>query len=276
MATSSSLPQALVQPAVPDMLQRVAPRRVLCGFANLLQNEHRAWWGTRKWLVHLVIWAVIINGFAGMIGWAEGRDGKTAADVYGAAIQVFFILGGMAAALGVVSTTQGAIVSEKQLGTAAWIMSKPATRSAFLLAKLVAHAGAFLVLAVAIPTVVFYVQSLLAGRGMPPLLPFAGGLALMVLHLVFYLALTLMLGTLFSVRGPITGIGIGFLFAGQLAPNLLPQLGTIFPWQLPQAAAGLVLEQPLPAQAFVAMGATAMWIVLFITVALWRFGREEF
>jgi ABC-2 type transport system permease protein len=254
----------------------VRPRRTLRGFANLLLNETRGWWGTRKWLVHLVIWVAIINGFAGLIAWAEGRDGKTATEVYGEAVQVFFILGGMAAALGVVSTRQGAIVGEKQLGTAAWIMSKPASRGAFVLAKLVAHASAFIILAVGIPAVVFCVQNLVAGRAMPPLVPFAAGLAVVTLHLVFYLALTLMLGTLLGARAPIAGIGIGFLFVGQLVPNLLPQVGTIFPWQLPQVAAAVLLGQPLPAQAFVAMGATAVWTMLFVAVALWRFAREEF
>src|SRR5215210_6398991 len=140
MATPSSLPQALIQAPGSDTLARVAPRRALRGFGNLLQNEARTWWGTRKWLVHLVIWVAIINGFAGMIGWTEGRDGKSATEVYGEAVEVFFILGGMAAGLGVVSTTQGVIVGEKQLSTAAWHMSKPASRGAFVLAKAVAHA----------------------------------------------------------------------------------------------------------------------------------------
>src|SRR5215210_4876668 len=118
MATPSSLPQALIQAPGSDTLARVAPRRALRGFGNLLQNEARTWWGTRKWLVHLVIWVAIINGFAGMIGWAEGREGRPAIEVYGEAVQVFFILGGLAAALGVVSTIQGSVVGEKQLGTA--------------------------------------------------------------------------------------------------------------------------------------------------------------
>ena len=86
MAPASSLPQALVQPAAPDMLERVTPRRALRGFGNLLQNETRAWWGTRKWLVHLLIWIVIINGFAGLIAWAEGQDGEAATEVYGEAV----------------------------------------------------------------------------------------------------------------------------------------------------------------------------------------------
>jgi hypothetical protein len=75
MSTPSSLPQAVVRAPIGDTLARVAPRRALRGFGNLLQNETRAWWGTRKWLVHLVIWVAIINGFAGVIGWAEGRNG---------------------------------------------------------------------------------------------------------------------------------------------------------------------------------------------------------
>ena len=276
MATSSALPQALVQPGAPDMLQRVTPGRALRGFGNLLQNETRAWWGTRKWLVHLLIWIAIINGFTGLIGWAEGQDGEAASEVYSEAVQVFFIIGGIAAALGVVSTAQGAIGGEKQLGTAAWILSKPVSRSAFVLAKLLAHAGAFLVLAVAIPALVFCIQSLVAGWGMPPLAPFAGGLTVLTLHLLFYLALTVMLGTVFNSRGPIVGIGVGLIIAGQSLPNLLPQLSTFFPWRLPWVAGGLVLGEAVSLEAFVAIGVTAAWTVLFVAVALWRFEREEF
>ena len=276
MATSNALPQAIVQAPSGDTLARVAPRRALRGFGNLLGNEMRAWWGTRKWLVHLLIWMAIINGFAGLIGWAEGQDGEAATEVYSEAVQVFFIIGGIAAALGVVSTTQGAIVGEKQLGTAAWIMSKPVSRSAFVLAKLLAHTSAFVVLAVALPALVFCIQSLGAGWGLPPLVPFAGGLAVLTLHLLFYLALTIMLGTVLRSRGPIVGIGVGLIIAGQSLPNLLPQLSTFFPWRLPWAAGGLVLGEAVSREAFVAMGVTAAWTVLFVAVALWRFAREEF
>ncbi len=276
MATSSTLPEALVQTRTHDVIARVASRRILRGFGNLLHNEQRAWWGTRKWLVHLLIWAGIINGFVGLIGWAEGGAGRTAADVYAEVVQLFFIVGSLAAALGVVSTMQGAIVGEKQLGTAAWIMSKPASRSAFVLAKLLAHAGAFLVLAVVIPAVVFSVQNLLADQPVPPLVPYAGGLALLALHLLFYLALTVMLGTVLSSRGPIVGVGVGLIIAEQALPTLVPQLSTFLPWQLPWVAAGLVLGEQVPSEAFLAIGVTAAWIILFVTIACWRFAREEF
>jgi ABC-2 type transport system permease protein len=276
MATSSSLSQTLAPAAAGDTLQRVAPRRTLRGFANLLRNENRAWWGTRKWWVHLLLWGVIINGFTGLIVWAEGSEGAAAIELYAEAVQSFFIIGGIAAAIGVVTTTQGAIVGEKQLGTAAWILSKPASRSAFVLAKLVAHAGAFLVLAIGMPAVLLWVQAMRLGGPLLPLVPFLVGLAVLALHLLFYLALTLMLGTLFSARGPIAGLGVGLVIAGQSVPHLLPQVRPFFPWQLPSAAAGLVLGEPLLGEAFVALGATAVWTALFVAVALWRFAHEEF
>ncbi len=31
-------------------------RRRLRGFGNLLRNEHAAWWSTRKWLLHMLMW----------------------------------------------------------------------------------------------------------------------------------------------------------------------------------------------------------------------------
>jgi ABC-2 type transport system permease protein len=99
----------------------------------------------------------------------------------------------------------------------------------------------------------------------------------MVLHLLFYLALTLMLGTLFSTRGPVAGIGLGFLFSGQIVPNFAPEWVTlIFPWKLSELAPALALGGTVPPVWPIPVIATAVWTVVFIGVALWRFGREEF
>jgi hypothetical protein len=37
------------------------------GFANLLRKEHGLWWGTRKWLAHIIIWLVILNGLIALV-----------------------------------------------------------------------------------------------------------------------------------------------------------------------------------------------------------------
>src|SRR5262245_3367522 len=193
------------------------------GFANLLRNENRMWWGTRKWLIHLLLWLVVLNGLTLLIGLTEGQETNNPVPLYETLIQVFFGVGVFATTIGMITTAQGAIVREKQLGTAAWILSKPVSRSAFVLAKLVAYALGFLSLAIVLPSAVFYGQSVfLAGRA-PDLASFLGGMGLMALHTLFYLALTLLLGTFYNTRGPIGGIAMGVLFAGFLPPNLVPQ-----------------------------------------------------
>jgi len=247
------------------------------GLANLLQNENRMWWGTRKWLVHLLLWLVVLNGLILLVGLTDGQETNNPFPLYDTLIQVFFSVGALATGIGVVTTAQGAIVREKQLGTAAWILSKPVSRSAFVLAKLVAYALGFLCLAIVLPSAIFYAESLvLAGRA-PELAPFLTAVGIMAVHTLFYLALTLLLGTLYDTRGPIGGIAMGVLFAGFLPPNLVPQVAMLaLPWTLGKSAVGLVLGSELPAVWIIPVIATALWIALFVGVALWRFGREEF
>jgi ABC-2 type transport system permease protein len=272
MATVSN-----IRAGVDTGLQVVNERGWRRGLANLLRNENRMWWGTRKWLVHLLLWLIMLNGFILLVGMAEGQEANLRVSVYETLIQVFFGVGAFATGIGIITTAQGAIVREKQLGTAAWILSKPVSRSAFVLAKLVAYAVGFLSLAIVLPSAIFYFESLFLGGRAPELLPFLAGVGLLALHTLFYLALTLLLGTLYATRGPIAGIAMGVLFASFLPPNLVPQAAMLaLPWTLRNSAVGLVLGSELPVVWIIPVIATALWIVVFVGVALWRFGREEF
>jgi ABC-2 type transport system permease protein len=86
-----------------------------------------------------------------------------------------------------------------------------------------------------------------------------------------------MLGRLFATRGPMTSIAIGLLFSGLLLPNLLPQIVALaFPWNFARIAVGLTQGLAMPVIWPIAVMASALWTALFIAVALWRFGREEF
>jgi ABC-2 type transport system permease protein len=187
---------------------------------------------------------------------------------------------GLSAALvgiGAVIVAQGAIVGEKQLGTAAWVMSKPASRAGFVLAKIVAYAFGFGVTAIFIPTTIFSItMRAILPEPIPPV-PFLAGVAIAALGQLFYLTLTLMLGTFFSSRGPIAGIGIGFIMTGLLLKSLIPmQVLIVTPWPLGDVAGGLALGSELPSIWPVPIIATALWIVVMTAAALWRFGREEF
>lgn len=135
----------------------------------------------------------------------------------------------------------------------------------------------FIGLSLILPTVVFYIQSLILWRQLPAAFPFWSAWLLVALHLLFYLALTLMLGTIFNARGPGSGIGFGFLFGGLLLPNVLPEWTLlIFPWPFAELARALVAGKPIPVVWPIPVIATILWSAFFVLVALWRFEREEF
>jgi ABC-2 type transport system permease protein len=255
-------------------LQPVTGRGWRLGFANMLANENGKWWGTRRWLVLLAIFVVLINGLVLLLAATSG--GSSAAQQFAEAADVFVAMLIVVTTIVTVVVVQGAIIGEKQLGTAAWVMSKPASRIGFVLSKLIAYWMTLLLLAVPIPTAIFYAEALGFWGVAPDTLNMLGALALAALHFSFYLALTLALGTVFSSRGPVAGIGIGLMIGGLLLAGALPLVPYVLPWPVPELVLGVLLGQALPAAWPMPVIATAAWTVLFIVIALWRFSREEF
>ncbi|HEX5808397.1 MAG TPA: ABC transporter permease subunit [Anaerolineales bacterium] len=261
-----------------NSLQPVREAGWRSGLSNLVWKENSLRWGGRRWILPALIWLAIINGFILLIALVGDLDPSiTPENVVPMAIGVFVSMGMFASSIGIVVNAQGAVIREKQLGTAAWVLSKPASRSAFIFAKWLAYSLASLVLSLALPALVFLVQSQLFWGKMPALVPFLGGWSIMLLHLQFYLALTLMLGTLFNARGAVIGISLAFMFSGSFLSLVLPSwISRIFPWPLQELAGGMAAGAPLPAGWQIPVIATALWIPLFIGIALWRFRREEF
>jgi ABC-2 type transport system permease protein len=246
----------------------------LGGFGNMFRKELGQWWGTRTWWVQTLIWVLILNGISTIVALTEARlPGELLVEV----AQTFLPMTVGAVAIGTVIAAQGAIVGEKQLGTAAWVMSKPASRAAFILAKILANALGVWVTAIIIPSIIFVITVRMLVPAPLALIPFLAGMAIAALAQLFYLTLTLMLGTFTNSRGPIAGIGIGFIMTGLLLKGFIPsQVLIVTPWPLTDVAAGLALGTDLPSIWLVPVLATAFWIVAMTVAALWRFGREEF
>lgn len=246
----------------------------LGGFGNMLRKELGQWWSTRAWWVQTLIWVAILNGISTIVMLTEtGSPAQRLQEV----VLTFLPMSVGAVAIGTVITTQGIIVGEKQLGTAAWVMSKPASRAAFILAKILANAVGFWTTAIFIPSIIF----VLTIRALVPaplaLMPFLVGVGIAALSQLFYLSLTVMLGTFFSSRGPIAGMGIGLVMTGLLLKNFIPmQVMIATPWPLPEIAGGLALGLELPSIWPLPVVATAVLTLVMVTLALWRFGREEF
>lgn len=224
----------------------------------------------------------MINGFLLLVqhGDAAGRENAEAATglagQLAAMVEVFFRVGGFFATVGVVTSAQDLILKERQMGTAAWVLTKPVARPAFVLAKLLGSGLAVLVLMTLVPSLLFMAQTTIGlGQG-PALAWFVPAVGILVASHGFYLALTLCLGTVFDTRGAVAGSAIGFLFAGQVVGGLRPELAHVFPWQLHGIASAVAQGSPAPAWWWQPVLATVAWTVALSALAIWRFAREEF
>lgn len=230
-----------------------------------------SWWRTNDWWIQALLWTVILNGSVAVAVWGDAPDG----------IDVFTLFGVMTmfAAIAVAIIMQEAIVGEKRSGTAAWVLSKPVSREAFMLSKLVPNAVGVIVTMIVIPSTVLLLQVSLAGVQVS--VPrFALGTLVAALNLMFFLTLTLMLGTLFDSAGAVIAIPLAFAFGQQLFVGI-PGLGSVLPWALVVATgdsdtsvtSAVITGQPIAAPG--ALVFTGLACVVFTVVAFWKWNRTE-
>ncbi len=246
------------------------------GLNNLLGNEFSRWWKTRMWWVQCLIWGAVI-GFL-LVGVLFSSPDYKLED----GLMIYAVFAGMFPAVAVIISMMGVLVGEKKDGTAAWVMSKPVSRPAFILSKLLAYSLGVLATMVVLPGLVAYVIFFIRIQAPLDPLRFLAALGVIFLNLLFYLTLTLMLGALFNNRGPVIGIGLAFLFLQQYLVGLLPALRYVIPWTLVvplnnetnAIVPSLLSGQPI--YSIIPLLAVAAECVLFVLVAVLRFNREEF
>ena len=246
------------------------------GLANMLNSEMARWWLTKMWWIQCLIWLGTVGFIITMILFA-GPSVPPAAEV----AAVYAALAGLFPAVGVVIISQGAVVGEKNEGTAAWVLSKPLSRPAFILAKVIANSLGMLVTMIIVPGVVVYVLVYVAAGAAWQLPGFLAGMGMLFLFDFYFLCLTLMLGTLFSSRGPVIGISLALLFLQQNLIGLLPVLRFFLPWGL-ISPTGSVAESAAPCLIIGGMSCSyslppvvALEAILFLFIAILRFNREE-
>jgi len=264
--------------AARQALQPVRGESRLGGFGNLLAKELGEWFGTRRWLWQSLIWLIIISGMLGFVLFAAPAIDPSGApdDMLSVGMSLYFSMAMIAGAIGAVILAQDEVIREKQSGTAAWILSKPVSRAAFILTKVLANIIGVAVFIVALPGVVSFVEITLATGSQPAWLPFLAGMGVILLGLVFYLSLTILLGTLYEQRGPLLGIGFGLMFGGMILVNFVPQLNYILPLALDKISLVVAMGQTLDAMMISQVVSTAVLSVVFTALAVLRFRRQEF
>jgi ABC-2 type transport system permease protein len=270
-------------------LQKVNEWEGLRGFSNLFSKENGAWWGTRRWWINALLWTVLLVGLTAIMLFAPNEEANEAtvaeitqaggldAYILSIGLTVFFEFGVPILAIGTVILAQDLIIGEKQSGVAEWLLSKPVTRRAYVLAKVFANAPPLLVLLVGLPSILVYGTLSLRIGALFPMVPFLSAVGTMTLHTIFYLTLTLMLGTIFNNRAPILGIALASVLGGGLLGGFIRPLFYVTPWMLPKLAWLTATGQAIsPDMAIASLIATALWSVMFIFVALAKFEKMEF
>lgn len=133
---------------------------------------------------------------------------------------------GQAGILTAVLLTMGSVAVEKERGTAALVLSKPASRGAYLLAKMLAIATS-LGIGLALASAAGYGYTSLLFRTLPPF-GWAAMTALLLLTLVVYAALTFLGSVLTRSSIAAAAIGVGGLLVVALV-SVLPTIGAYTP-----------------------------------------------
>jgi ABC-2 type transport system permease protein len=217
-----------------------------------------------------LIWPVLINGVPGLFR-ALGQIPDEIPDIL-----YYFQIAVIGGTIGMIILAQDEIIQEKQSGTAAWILSKPAARTAFILTKLLSNIIGALVFIVVLPGLITLAQTYVNTHELLPILPFVAGAGVIMLALIFYLSLVILLGVLFESRGPLLAIGFGVMLGGLFVSSNLPQIGYVLPLSMDKISLMVALGVPLSGGDASQVLSCAALSIVFTLVALWRFQHKEF
>jgi ABC-2 type transport system permease protein len=252
----------------------------MSGFAVLLRKELLEGWRTlRLPLVAIVFLLVglsspLLARFTPEILKAVGGDQfqiilptPTAADAYDQLAKNAGQFGALIAIL----LAMGAVATEKERGTAALILTKPAGRGAFLVAKMAAIAATLGIgTAIAAAGAWFYTLVLFEPLSIPG---FAAAAVLMWLAMLVYAAITFLASTLTRSALAAAGVGVaGLIVLGIL--GVIPAIGRFLPGGLGAAARSLALGQT-EVDVIVPVISSVVLVVGLVAVAWLAFRRQE-
>jgi ABC-2 type transport system permease protein len=207
------------------------------GFAVLLRKEVTEQWRTARLPVVTVIFLVlglgspllarytpeIVRAAAGPVSLPIPTP--TLQDAIAQLTKNLTQFGAIAAIL----LAMGSVAGEKESGTAAFVLSKPATRSAFLAAKFGGLAGTLAVAVLAAGAGAYaYTAALFAT---PPAASFAAACLLLLLSLLAVAAVTFLGSTLVRSSIPAAGLGLAAVVVGATVAAI-PKAGRYSPFGL--------------------------------------------
>ncbi len=182
------------------------PSRFLAGLGGLLRGELTRWYW-RRILLHTAVWTLLVTGIAWYLT-------TKVSDVDWRGFDLLIHIWWLVLPLGSIAIAQNALIEERQTDTLSWIVSKPVSRPAFILSKVVSDS-----IGIILPAVLL--QAAIARWMLPALDPAAGlpirapettrylvtvGIEALIVFL--FVTLTICVSTIFRSRGPVAAIGL--------------------------------------------------------------------
>ena len=264
---TTATPEIAVAPSV-----QVGP---LLGFGHMLKKELRDWFSTRRWLWVGGISTGLIAGILSLVAFgvqaakAEGQPAPTE----GLAVLPIALVGSMLV-IGAVLVAMGEVIEEKKSGTAAWIMSKPASRIAFILSKFTASTIGVLLLVLLVPGAVGLGLTTFFFGAQFALLSVVLAFAILALYFVMTVAITVLLSVVMPAQSAVAAAGLGVVFGLPLIATMLPQ--AIVPWlptTMEKVAEAVIVTGQLPGVQSLITGAVVLVFSVIAACAL--FTRQE-
>lgn len=252
----------------------------MTGLGLLLRKEIREQARTMRLLAVVAVFAILgllspvfaryVREIVEAVGGGQ-FEGMIPEPVVGDAVAQFTKNTGQLGVLIAILVAMGSVATEKERGTAAFLLTKPITRGAFIAAKVVAI-GALLALALAVAGVLCWTYTTILFEPLP--VPgFAGAVALVWLSLAAFAAVTFLASVATRSGLAAGGIGFGvFVLTGIL--SALPGIGPWMPTSLWGAADALALGT-IPGPLLGPVLANVALIVATLGLAWWSFRRQE-
>jgi ABC-2 type transport system permease protein len=252
----------------------------MTGYGILLGKELLEQWRTRRLLVVAIVFAAFGLGspllarytpeLVAALAGTEFEIEIAPPTIADSIAQILRNLG-QTGVLAAILLAMGSVASEKERGTAALLLTKPASRAAFLIAKATGLL-AILAVGVVLGTVAGYIYTVLL-FDTPDAVGYAGMAFLLLLQLAAYAAITFLGSTLTRSAVAAAAAGVGALVLIAIVA-VLPTIGDFTPGTLLEPAAAWALGDTAD-DAWRPIVGTLALIGLAIGASLVSFRRQE-
>lgn len=253
----------------------------LTGFSNMLEKENGRWWRTERWIIQLTAWIVLLDLTMAFLLYVRpyitgeaGSPGLVRSNVTMAS-GLFFSLAGIYLPFGIAIMTHDAIIREREMGTMAWVLSKPISRASFALSKVAANTIAVMVLMVLVPGIVAYGLISLYNGSLINAANFFGALGILALLCMFYISLVFMLGSITKSRYAVLGVTALYILMSLGAADVMQKIGVYLSWRLSYTAATLSAYGTLAPDAMTQIIAVGILIIVMLNISIYNIQRIE-